>query len=191
MASRPRNPAAPPASRRAAWAVMGMAAVTATLLTACSGDASTSDGASPSHSHITASTVNGMVPPGRPAKVIKSVLVSDTDNGDGTHTVVFRDSRAAGTRTPIHTHPYSGKTCLLKGQMTLYLEGADPSTARKGECYDMPSGLVMSGSNQGRRTAVFTDTFTIPQGESVWDVVEPGQEYIEDQFASATPSSSS
>ncbi len=119
-------------------------------------------------------TINGEVPPLRTTLAFKSQTVSVGDNGNGYETIVIRTTRKAGTRSPIHTHDYGGTTCVLKGQMTLYLDGSKPATKKAGFCYFMPPGHLMSGVNTGKVTAVLLDIFTVPIGDPVWTVRQPG-----------------
>ncbi len=119
-------------------------------------------------------TINGEVPPLRTTLAFKSQTVSVGDNGNGYQTIVIRTTRKAGTRSPIHTHDYGGTTCVLKGQMTLYLDGSKPVTKKAGSCYFMPPGHLMAGLNTGKVTAVMLDMFTVPIGDEVWTVRQPG-----------------
>ncbi len=119
-------------------------------------------------------TINGEVPPLRTTLAFKSQTVSVGDNGNGYQTIVIRTTRKAGTRSPIHTHDYGGTTCVLKGQMTLYLDGSKPATKKAGSCYFMPPGPLMAGLNTGKVTAVMLDMFTVPIGDDVWTVRQPG-----------------
>ncbi len=119
-------------------------------------------------------TINGEVPPLRTTLAFKSQTVSVGDNGNGYQTIVIRTTRKAGTRSPIHTHDYGGTTCVLKGQMTLYLDGSKPATKKAGSCYFMPPGPLMAGLNTGKVTAVMIDMFTVPIGDPVWTVRQPG-----------------
>ncbi len=119
-------------------------------------------------------TINGEVPPLRTTLAFKSQTVSVGDNGNGYQTIVIRTTRKAGTRSPIHTHDYGGTTCVLKGQMTLYLDGSKPATKKAGSCYFMPPGHLMAGLNTGKVTAVMLDMFTVPIGDEVWTVRQPG-----------------
>lgn len=148
---------------------------------------SPADAPASNHEHAPSSTVNGEELPGRATKVVRSTLLVDTADSQGQQVLVYRDARAAGTRTPVHVHPYGGTTCLLKGQMTLFLEGFAPRTAKRGECYYMPAGPAMSGYNSGDRTAVFIDSFTVSAGQEVWEIIEPGKEYIGGQLARPPP----
>ncbi len=119
-------------------------------------------------------TINGVVPPLTTTFAFKSQTVSVGNNGNGYQTKVIRTTRKAGTRSPIHTHDFGGTTCVLKGQMTLYMDGHKPLTKKAGFCYFMPPGHLMSGVNTGKVTAVMLDIFTVPIGDPVWTVRQPG-----------------
>ena len=139
--------------------------------------------AAPSPPVADVTTINGEPPPAVPTAVDESVtLLNVIDNG--VQHLVYRDTRSPGTRSPIHQHPYGGTTCVLSGEMTLYLEGSDPQVAGPGECYWMPPGLSMTGVSSGVDYAVMIDTFAVDPGAPVWYVVEPGQESTVDEFGS-------
>ena len=133
------------------------------------------------HDGETVVTINGEIPPNKPTALTESTIVVDVVE-DGQRRVVFRDERPAGTRSPIHEHPYGGVTCMVSGEMTLYLEGSEPQTAGPGQCYSMPPGTPMTGVNTGDGVAVLFDIFTVPEGEAVWKVVEEGQQDLQDSF---------
>lgn len=98
-------------------------------------------------------------------------------------TVTSRSVRANGTRSPIHVHPFGGQTCVVSGEMSLYLDGDDVvQTAGPGDCYWMPAGRRMSGVNSASTPTIMIDTFVVPAGEQVWIVVEPGMEDAQNQF---------
>ena len=137
--------------------------------------------ASPSPPAVDVSTINGKTPPGEATRVENSVTALDVVD-DGLQHLAYRDTRRPGTRSPIHVHPYGGTTCVLSGQMTLYLQGSEPQVANDGECYWMPPGLPMTGVSSGADDAVMIDNFAVPPGEPVWWIVEPGTEDISDQF---------
>ena len=98
----------------------------------------------------------------------------DTLQEDGARTAAFLTRRAAGTRTPIHVHEGGGVTCLIEGEMTLYVEGQEPVRKGPGECYYMPSGVRMFGHNSGKQTAVFFDFFKTAKGQPLWRPTEGG-----------------
>lgn len=97
--------------------------------------------------------------------------------------VTSRSVRDQGTRSPIHVHPFGGQTCVVSGEMSLYLEGTDEiKVAGPGDCYYMPAGRRMSGVNSANSRTIMIDTFVVPRGEQVWIVVEPGMEDAQNQF---------
>jgi quercetin dioxygenase-like cupin family protein len=80
-------------------------------------------------------------------------------------------------------HPFGGQTCVVSGEMSLYLEGTNEiKVAGPGDCYFMPAGRRMSGVNSADSVTIMIDTFVVPRGEQVWIVVEPGMEDAQDQF---------
>lgn len=179
-------------------AASGVLIMAVGMATGCSSTSPESDEAmaqaSSSHSSMTAqehvqhsedavTTINGEVPPNNPTRVTGSKTVLDIVQ-DGQRHLVFRDERPAGTRSPIHEHPYGGTTCMASGEMTLYLEGSEPQVAGPGECYWMPPGLPMTGVNTGDGVAVLYDMFTVPDGQAVWIVVEAGEQDLQENFDS-------
>ncbi len=113
-------------------------------------------------------TVNGQTPPGTPtfAKAQHDALSATDTKGNTvlTHYTV----RAAGTRSPVHVHELGGTTCVMQGEMTLYLEGSEPHRAVAGDCYYMPSGRAMSGYNSGTVDATMFDSFVLPKDAPEW-----------------------
>src|SRR5262249_37815200 len=75
----------------------------------------------------------------------------------------------------IHMHKFGGSTCVVSGEITLYLDGAQPLVAKSGDCYYMPIGHVMAAYNSGRDTAVLYDYFKTPVGVRPFQPVEAGQ----------------
>lgn len=133
--------------------------------------------------------INGLVLPNKPGKAMSEhrvVTEQITDaRGKSTGWVIIssRASRDVGTRAPVHMHPYGGQTCVLSGEMSLYLDGeAINKKAGPGDCYWMPAGRRMSAINTGSTASTFVDTFVVPEGEQVWLVVEPGMQDLQDQF---------
>jgi quercetin dioxygenase-like cupin family protein len=121
------------------------------------------------------STINGKELPSNATIVINSETLIDTKDESGHQIFVFKDTRSPDTRAPIHIHPYGGFTCVLEGEMTLYMEGSDPSTVTKEGCYYMPANTIMSGINSGDTDAIMLDSFEVPAGEEFWIVIEVGQ----------------
>lgn len=133
------------------------------------------------HSGVTAAEL-----PGKPTRALDSREIFRQPDGEGRENIIYRTVRAPGTRAPIHFHDDGGMTCVIEGEMTLYLEGAAPAKATAGQCYSMPSGKPMSGVNSGPANAVLLDIFTVKAGAPAWRVTEDGVEGIQQQF-STTP----
>jgi quercetin dioxygenase-like cupin family protein len=133
--------------------------------------------------------INGEVPPNKASKtmfesrLITQDVLDATGKPTGWVVVTSRSVRDQGTRSPIHVHPHGGQTCVVAGEMSLYLDG-EPTVqkAGPGECYWMPAGRRMSGVNSADSRTIMIDTFVVPKGEQVWIVVEPGMRDAQDQF---------
>jgi quercetin dioxygenase-like cupin family protein len=133
--------------------------------------------------------INGQVPPNTPTKTMfeSRILTEPQTDAKGNDTgmvlVTSRSVRDKGTRSPIHVHPFGGQTCVVSGEMSLYLDGEpDIKTAGPGDCYYMPPGRRMTGVNSADTRTIMIDTFVVPAGEQVWIVVEPGMEDAQNQF---------
>lgn len=124
----------------------------------------------------------GLALPGTMARSLKEEHILRTPDGNGNEAIVARTTRAPGTRTPLHLHEHGGTTCVLEGEMTLYLEGAEPARAVAGQCYFMPAGKAMAGVNTGTVDAVMLDVFLTPIGQPVWTVVESAGRDMQNQF---------
>lgn len=129
----------------------------------------------------TSNLINGKEPPNTPTMSMSEVRVLDVEVGDN-QIITSRTTRKFGTRSPIHIHPYGGQTCVLTGEMTLYMDGAEPLVAKAGDCYWMPPKRRMTGVNTSKTDTVMLDSFVVPKGTQVWLVVEPGQEDAQEQF---------
>ncbi len=116
--------------------------------------------------HVT--ELNGEVPPGEATSAKAQETVLRAGDGRGHESLVHRTVRAPGTRAPIHIHGYGGTTCVTEGEMTLLMEGAEPTTVKAGGCYYMPPDVHMSGFNTGDVDAVMLDIFVVPEGEPDW-----------------------
>ena len=108
--------------------------------------------------------------PTKPESVIKVDFVEQA----GRTTYVLLNTRGPGTRSAIHSHDSGGVTCILKGQLTLFVEGKAPITRSAGDCYYMPSGLRMIAFNSGRESAVYYDYFNFKAGTNLLTVREGG-----------------
>lgn len=167
------------------WLILGVAVVT--FLVGC--DRLKSSSKLPNPNIEQSDKINGLVLPNKPGRAmaehrVVTELITDAKGAPtGWIIISSRASRDVGTRAPIHVHPYGGQTCVLSGEMSLYLDG-EPINKKAGpnECYWMPAGRRMSAINTGTTTSTFVDTFVVPEGEQVWLVVEPGLQYLQDQF---------
>ncbi len=126
--------------------------------------------------------INGQSPPEAVVPPQDQVQMLRTSDGRGNTILVARGRRPAHSRSPIHIHAYRGTTCVIEGQMTLYMEGMSPMTAQAGSCYFMPPGAVMSGANEGSTAAILIDSFTFPDGRAAWAPVEPNTASSTRQF---------
>ena len=126
--------------------------------------------------------INDSIPPGLIARATESLLLNQ-EHPSGNAIVIMKTIRSKETRTPIHQHPSSGTTCVISGEMSLYLEGAIPQKAIAGTCYAMPAGKKMAGVNTGNSDAVMLDIFFTPKGGEMWTIVEPHHQNLQDQFA--------
>ncbi|HPX36041.1 MAG TPA: cupin domain-containing protein [Mycobacterium sp.] len=118
-------------------------------------------------------TVNGDVPPGVPAKLVDLTVVTDTVQVDGDRLLVMQGVRKVGTRAPIHYHDHGGRTCVLKGTITDFVEGLEPAIFPAGTCYDMPADTPMTAANLGDEDVLLVDTFVLPPTEPTIIVLEP------------------
>jgi quercetin dioxygenase-like cupin family protein len=133
--------------------------------------------------------INGKPLPNKASKTMfeSRLITKDITDATGKPTgwviVTSRSVRDQGTRSPIHVHPHGGQTCVVSGEMSLYLDGETKiQTAGPGDCYWMPAGRRMSGVNSADSRTIMIDTFVVPKGEQVWIVVEPGMTDAQDQF---------
>jgi hypothetical protein len=121
--------------------------------------------------------VNGETPPGVATFAKKQSDAIRATDVHGNLALTHLTVRAAGTRSPVHVHEHGGTTCLMQGEMTLYLQGVQPHRAVAGECYYMPGGRAMSGLNSGTVDAIMFDSFVLPKGSPEWmnlELDEPG-----------------
>lgn len=106
--------------------------------------------------------------PKSPLPPIKTIPLLNRVRDGNTETSVFLSTRAPGTRTPIHKHDEAGVTCLIEGEMTLFIDHRTPATTKAPGCYFMPSDVRMIGMNTGHSNAVFYDFFEVTPGHPNW-----------------------
>ena len=125
--------------------------------------------------------INGKVLPMTPTLAKNQTLVMDQKIGKFT-LFTHLTLRAKGTRAPIHVHPFGGQTCVVSGEMTLYMDGAQPVKKVAGECYWMPAVTRMSGVNTGDSDALMYDTFLVDNEDDIWIIVEPNLPFNQKQY---------
>ena len=125
--------------------------------------------------------INGEVPPMQPSLAKEQSLEMDQKIGKMT-LFTHRTLRAKGTRAPIHIHPFGGQTCVVSGEMTLYMDGSTPARKVAGECYWMPPKVRMSGVNTGDTDALMFDTFLVDNEDDIWVIVEPNLPFTQKQY---------
>ena len=118
-------------------------------------------------------TINDSVPPGVAAKLVDLTVVTDTIGVDGDRLLVLQGIRLAGTRAPIHYHDYGGRTCVLSGTITDFVEGMEPMIVPAGSCYYMPPDTPMTAANLGDEDVLLVDTFVLPPSAPAIIVLEP------------------
>jgi quercetin dioxygenase-like cupin family protein len=127
--------------------------------------------------------INGKVLPMQPTLAKEQSLEMSQKIGKMT-LFTHRTLRAKGTRAPIHVHPFGGQTCVVSGEMTLYMDGAQPARKVAGECYWMPPVTRMSGVNTGDTDALMFDTFLVDNEDDIWVIVEPNLPFTQKQYNS-------
>lgn len=142
------------------------------------------------------SVINGEVPPGNPTQTTSSELIMSHLNPGlaRNQSLVYRDVRAPGTRSPIHVHRWGGITCVVQGLAELYIDGAarSPVTAGPGMCYMMPAMTKVSALvpiNQ-KEPATLQDIFDIECGEPAILFIEPGHLNTGEHELASVPCSS-
>lgn len=132
------------------------------LVMTISGQAWSGDMPSHTHSHVT--TINGQPLPVDPFPLQNVTVMLDTLDSHGNRLIITRGTRKAQTRAAIHIHIYGGHTCVLSGEITIFMEGSPPAKQPSGTCYYMPPDVHMTATNLGTEDVLLTDTFTLPPG---------------------------
>ncbi len=105
------------------------------------------------------------------------IYMMDVDNFNGKYVKIEPGVRAPNTRSPVHTHPYGGSTCVVQGELTLALGGEEDQTFRGNlasgvvECHPMPAPNdsdqnKMAATNTGKNAALIINLFTVPNGKN-------------------------
>ena len=92
-------------------------------------------GDKPAHTHSNVTTINGQPLPVDPLPLQNVSVMLDTFDSHGNRLIITRGTRKAQTRAAIHIHVYGGHTCVLSGEITIFMEGIPPAKKPSGTCY--------------------------------------------------------
>lgn len=126
----------------------------------------------PVHTHSKATTINGQPLPVDPFPLQRVTVMLDTLDSNGNRLIITKGTRKAQTRAAIHIHMYGGHTCVLSGEITIFMEGTPPAKKPSGTCYYMPPNVPMTATNLGTEDVVLTDTFILPPGAETLTALE-------------------
>ena len=120
--------------------------------------------------------INGQRLSATPALSEKTITVYDYVK-DGFEYASFTNTRAAGLRVAAHIHPITSKTTVLQGEVTIFMDGAEPQVFKTGDTYEMPAFVRMAPLSSGDVPMVVQDFFVIPVGLPLWIIDEnlPGK----------------
>ena len=120
--------------------------------------------------------LNGQRLSATPALSEKTTTVYDYVK-DGFEYASFTNTRAAGLRVAAHIHPFPSKTTVLQGEVTVFMDGAQPQVFKAGDTYEMPAFVRMAPLSSGDVPMVVQDFFVIPVGLPLWIIDEnlPGK----------------
>jgi quercetin dioxygenase-like cupin family protein len=116
--------------------------------------------------------LNGEPVPGQRTPVKNMNIMLETYINNDERLLIIKAEREAHTRAVLHTHKDGGVTCILSGEMTLYMEGCEPQTAKANSCYYMPSDTKMLAYNSENTTTELIDFFINKKGNSALTPLE-------------------
>ena len=119
-------------------------------------------------------TINGTPVPGSMAALAGKEVLLDYVQRDGNRLLVQQGVRKPGTRAPIQYHDFPGRTCVLTGTLTRFVEGKEPTSYPAGACYETPVRVAMTAANLGTEDVRLIDTSVAPADAPAIIVVEPG-----------------
>ena len=129
-------------------------------------------GNKPAHTHSNVTTINGQLLPVDPFPLQNVTVMLDTFDSHGNRLIITRGTRKAQTRAAIHVHMYGGHTCVLSGEITIFMECVPPAKKPSGTCYYMPPNVPMTATNLGTEDVELTDTFVLPPGADTLTALE-------------------
>jgi quercetin dioxygenase-like cupin family protein len=96
------------------------------------------------------------------------VMLQDHDLSiAGQHVVQARAEFQPGVASGKHTHPGEEIGYVLEGQVEVTIEGKPAITAKAGEVFFVPAGLVHEGRNIGQSAAKILATYVVEKGKPV------------------------
>lgn len=96
-----------------------------------------------------------------PAFTVTPLLKTTLSGDDNKQVLVGRARFEPGASTGRHTHPGDEYATVVKGELTLHVEGRDDRKVVAGEAYHSPKGIVHETVNTGREPAEVISTFVI------------------------------
>jgi len=130
---------------------------------------------------LNGSTVPGVREPAKDIQILLNQKMTDKK------ILVIKAKRLPKTRAVLHTHKSGGVTCVLSGELTLYMEGSEPQNAKANTCYYMDPDKKMLSYNNGDSDAEFIDFFNVKNGDRALTPLEcdftikPGNPYTDIQ----------
>ena len=83
----------------------------------------------------------------------------------GKHVVQARAEFQPGVASGRHTHPGEEVAYVLEGQVEVTIEGKPTITAKAGEAFFVPAGLIHEGKNVGSGVAKILGTYIVDKGK--------------------------
>ena len=85
----------------------------------------------------------------------------------GYETHIMLVTSAPGALLPRHTHPGVEMSYVVEGELTVTIEGKEPSTFRAGSSFSVPPGVAHSAKNTALIPTKVLATFVIEKGKPV------------------------
>lgn len=93
--------------------------------------------------------------------LLKTTLAGD----DSKQVLVGRAQFEPGATTGRHTHPGDEYATIVRGELTLHVEGRDDRKVVAGEAYHSPKGVVHETVNTGYEPAEVISTFVVDKNQ--------------------------
>lgn len=120
-------------------------------------------------------TINNVSLPGTTSLLQNVNFIRNGPDGNGMHVSVAKGDRTPNTRVGIHIHEHGGYTCVVEGEIKLYVQGQKDATYLAGDCYYMPPNVFMAAYNPSTtKSAKLIDVFRFRTGDKPITYCEPG-----------------